>query len=53
LVVGNFTFEDMNDFRHGRLIRKARLLKLEGVNIEKDVVPPLFDAEIASVDGDQ
>jgi hypothetical protein len=52
-VAGNFTFEDLNDFRHGRLIRKARLRDVEAFDTGKDVLPPLFDAEIVSVDADQ
>ncbi len=52
-VVGNFTFEDLNDFRHGRMLRKAHLRNFEGLDIGQDIVPPLFDAEVVSVDNDQ
>lgn len=51
--VGNFTFEDLNELRHGRLLRKARLRNTQETDDQCDIVPALFDAEIVSVDDNQ
>lgn len=49
-VIGNFTFDDVNAFRNGILVRKARLHTDAGADIPSELFPLLFEAEVVSVD---
>ena len=50
---GNFILENQNQIYDGHKFRKARLVDPASSTAMQDIAPPLFNAEIVSVDNNQ